>query len=85
MSVLDSNYTILPVSQNSYEIGGDRLQVGKNYSAYVGFYNTTQTGNPEGFKNASGSNSSEPLLVTYAGSSTKLNFTVYDPNSVSCA
>jgi hypothetical protein len=60
----------LSVGQTSYVIPSTYLNTDKDYEIQVGFFNHTQEENPSGFTHAVGTDSSKPLLLTYAANIT---------------
>ena len=74
--------TTLPSSSVSYEFSSDLFESGKKYILYVTFHKVLESENPTGFEHQTGTNTSQPLLVTTARAVTAVDVVIVDTTPV---
>jgi hypothetical protein len=74
--------TTLPSSSVSYEFSSDLFESGKKYILYVTFHKVLESDNPTGFEHQTGTNTSQPLLVTTARAVTAVDVVIVDTTPV---
>jgi hypothetical protein len=80
MEVMGS--TSLPVTDTSYEFPSSLFESGKKYSLYVAFHKVLESENPTGFEHQTGTNTSQPLLITTAQAVTAVDVVIVDTTPV---
>lgn len=74
--------TSLPVTATSYEFPSNLFESGKKYTLYVAFHKVLESENPTGFEHQTGTNTSQPLLITTARAVTAVDVVIVDTTPV---
>jgi hypothetical protein len=74
--------TSLPVTATSYEFPSSLFESGKKYILYVAFHKVLESENPTGFEHQTGTNTSQPLLITTARAVTAVDVVIVDTTPV---
>jgi hypothetical protein len=72
----------LPVTATSYEFPSSLFESGKKYILYVAFHKVLESENPTGFEHQTGTNTSQPLLITTARAVTAVGVVIVDTTPV---